>query len=154
MTHAHPAWSLAAHWRALIGTCRGGRRPRRGHHADRNRLDPAQPLFDIMVPEYTKTHPGVADHHRRHRLRGRQQQALSGQVHDRRVGRLSCPTRRCADNPDFMNIPLAISAQTINYNVPGLNTTNLQLDGPTIAGIYTGPIRHGTRRRSPHSIPA
>ena len=36
---------------------------------------------------------------------------------------------------------MAISAQTVNYNLPGLNGTNLKLDGPTLAGIYTGKIR-------------
>ena len=39
-----------------------------------------------------------------------------------------------------MNIPLAISAQTVNYNIPGLNGGDLKLDGPTLAGIYTGKI--------------
>jgi phosphate transport system substrate-binding protein len=41
----------------------------------------------------------------------------------------------------MMNIPLAIAAQTINYNVPGVKS-QLQLDGPTIAGIYTGAVRY------------
>jgi len=36
---------------------------------------------------------------------------------------------------------MAISAQTINYNLPGLNTSNLRLAGPVLAGIYTGKIR-------------
>jgi phosphate transport system substrate-binding protein len=43
-------------------------------------------------------------------------------------------------NPTIVNIPLAISAQTINYNLPGLNSTHLKLDGPTLAGIYGGTI--------------
>lgn len=41
--------------------------------------------------------------------------------------------------PGLMNIPLAISAQQVNYNVPGV-TGHLKLDGPTIAAIYTGQI--------------
>ena len=36
---------------------------------------------------------------------------------------------------------MAISAQTVNYNVPDLNTANLKFDGPVLAGIYTGKIR-------------
>jgi len=36
---------------------------------------------------------------------------------------------------------MAISAQTVNYNLPGLNDANLKLDGPTLADIYTGKIR-------------
>jgi phosphate transport system substrate-binding protein len=45
-----------------------------------------------------------------------------------------------AQNPDILDIPLAISAQTINYNLPGLNGGHVKLDGPTLAGIYTGQI--------------
>jgi phosphate transport system substrate-binding protein len=43
-------------------------------------------------------------------------------------------------NRSLLNIPLAISAQTVNYNVPGLNNATLKLDGPTLAGIYFGRI--------------
>jgi phosphate transport system substrate-binding protein len=41
--------------------------------------------------------------------------------------------------PGLENIPLAISAQQVNYNVPGV-TGHLKLDGPTIAAIYQGKI--------------
>ena len=43
-------------------------------------------------------------------------------------------------NRQLVNIPLAISAQTVNYNVPGLNGAGLKLDGPTLASIYLGHI--------------
>lgn len=43
-------------------------------------------------------------------------------------------------NPQLVNIPLAISAQTVNYNIPALNGASLKLDGPTLAGIYFGRI--------------
>jgi phosphate transport system substrate-binding protein len=46
-----------------------------------------------------------------------------------------------AAHPGMLNIPLAISAQSVNYNLPGLNGTSLKLDGPTLAGIYAGTIR-------------
>ncbi|HEY7948949.1 MAG TPA: phosphate ABC transporter substrate-binding protein PstS [Acidimicrobiales bacterium] len=42
-------------------------------------------------------------------------------------------------DPGLENIPLAISAQEVNYNVPGV-TGHLKLDGPTIAAIYLGKI--------------
>ncbi len=42
----------------------------------------------------------------------------------------------------ILNIPLAISAQTVNYNLPGMNATPLKLDGPVLAGIYAGTIRN------------
>ena len=44
-------------------------------------------------------------------------------------------------SPQIINVPMAISALTVNYNLPGLNGTHLKLDGPTLAGIYTGKIR-------------
>src|SRR5580692_583722 len=43
--------------------------------------------------------------------------------------------------PQIINVPMAISALTVNYNLPGLNGTHLKFDGPTLAGIYTGKIR-------------
>jgi phosphate transport system substrate-binding protein len=45
-----------------------------------------------------------------------------------------------ARNPNILDIPLAISAQTINYNLPDLNGTNIKIDGPTLVGIYSGKI--------------
>ncbi|WP_197732933.1 phosphate ABC transporter substrate-binding protein PstS [Paraburkholderia pallida] len=45
-----------------------------------------------------------------------------------------------AQHPDILNIPLAISAQTINYNLPGVKAANLKIDGPTLAAIYLGKI--------------
>ena len=41
--------------------------------------------------------------------------------------------------PDLENIPLAISGQMVNYNVPGV-TGHLNLDGAVLAGIYNGTI--------------
>ncbi len=41
-------------------------------------------------------------------------------------------------NPTMLSIPLAISAQDINYNLPGVSKLNLS--GPILAGIYTGKI--------------
>jgi phosphate transport system substrate-binding protein len=44
-------------------------------------------------------------------------------------------------DPTLLNIPLAVSAQTIIYNVPGLSAgTHLRLDGPVLAGIFSGSI--------------
>jgi phosphate transport system substrate-binding protein len=44
-------------------------------------------------------------------------------------------------NTPMLNIPLAISAQQINYNIPGLNNVHLNLSGPVLAGIYSGQIQ-------------
>ncbi len=44
-----------------------------------------------------------------------------------------------SQHPTLLNIALAISAQQINYNVPGVK--NLKLDGTVLAGIYSGKIK-------------
>jgi len=45
-------------------------------------------------------------------------------------------------NHDVLNIPLVISAQTVNYNLPGLHGISLKLSGPVLAGIYSGAVRN------------
>lgn len=45
-------------------------------------------------------------------------------------------------HPDMLNIPLTISSQMINYNLPGLNQRHIKLSGPVLAGIYDGSIRN------------
>ncbi|MHB1497973.1 MAG: phosphate ABC transporter substrate-binding protein PstS [Acidimicrobiales bacterium] len=53
-----------------------------------------------------------------------------------------------AQYPGIMNIPLAISAQMINYNVKGVPaSTHLKLDGGVLAAIYEG---HITNWDDPH----
>ena len=44
-------------------------------------------------------------------------------------------------NPAMVNIPLAVSAQQVNYNVPGLRpATHLKLNGKILAEMYQGSI--------------
>ena len=44
-------------------------------------------------------------------------------------------------NPSLLNVPLAISAQQVNYNVPGLAPgVHLRLDGAVLAQMYQGTI--------------
>jgi phosphate transport system substrate-binding protein len=43
--------------------------------------------------------------------------------------------------PHIINVPMAISALTVNYNLPGLNATAIKLDGTVLSGIYAGKIR-------------
>jgi phosphate transport system substrate-binding protein len=45
-------------------------------------------------------------------------------------------------NTPMLNIPLAISAQQVNYNVPGLNNVHLNLSGPVLAAIYMGKVQY------------
>lgn len=45
-------------------------------------------------------------------------------------------------NPSLLNVPLVISAQVIEYNVPGIDQgTHLTLSGQVLAGIYEGTIK-------------
>jgi len=99
-----------------------------------------QPLFDIVVPDYLKTHAGVQITTAGTNSEAGEKQAVSGQV---LIGASDAymSDAQVRANPNIVNIPVAISAQTINYNLPGLNTPNLRLDGPAIVGIYTGSIR-------------
>ncbi|MDR0358484.1 MAG: phosphate ABC transporter substrate-binding protein PstS, partial [bacterium] len=41
-------------------------------------------------------------------------------------------------NPDLLNVPIAVSSQAINYNLPGVN--DLKLTGNVLAQIYSGKI--------------
>jgi phosphate transport system substrate-binding protein len=44
-------------------------------------------------------------------------------------------------NRNIINIPLVISAQTVDANLPELRGSALKLSGPVLAGIYSGTIR-------------
>ena len=108
------------------------------------------PLFNVWASEYAKTHPDVTVKTGATGSGAGIDQAVSGAV---QIG-TSNSYMSDADvrhHPQILNIPMAISAQTINYNLPGLNGANLKLDGPTLAGIYTGASAAGTTRRSPPS---
>ena len=48
------------------------------------------------------------------------------------------PTTK-SQTPSLVNIALAISAQQVNYNIPGFKG-NLKLDGTVLAQIYTGKV--------------
>lgn len=43
-------------------------------------------------------------------------------------------------DPHLLNIPLAVAAQQVNYNVPGFNGANLRLDGQVLAQMYSGQV--------------
>ena len=97
------------------------------------------PLFQLWLRDYPSVAPGVA-------LTAAATGSGAGErAGDRRAGadrRLRCLHVRRAGRAESVVkiIPLAISAQTVNYNVPGLNAAPIKLDGPTLAGIYLGEI--------------
>jgi phosphate transport system substrate-binding protein len=98
------------------------------------------PVFRIWVAEYSKTHPGVSITAAATDSGAGVEQAISGKA---QIGASDAymSDAQVRDNPLIINIPMAISAQTVNYNVPDLNGQNLKLDGRTLAGVYSGKIQ-------------
>jgi phosphate transport system substrate-binding protein len=98
------------------------------------------PVFNIWASEYAKTHPGVKITTAATGSEAGIDQVISGAV---QIGTSDAymSDAQIRQNPTIINVAMAISAQTVNYNVPGLNNENLKLDGPALAGIYTGKIR-------------
>jgi MFS transporter, putative metabolite transport protein len=97
------------------------------------------PLFRTWAAEYRHEHPNI-----RVTVAGTGSgagiaQAISGAVE---IGASDAymSDDQVRANPQIINIPLAISAQTINYNLPGVNTDHLKLSGPVIAAIYSGKL--------------
>jgi phosphate transport system substrate-binding protein len=99
------------------------------------------PLFTTWVDAYTKSHPGIHVSVGGTGSEAGIQQVLAGKV---LIGASDAymSDAEMRQHPQIINVPLAIAAQTVNYNVPGLNTTHLKLDGPVLAGIYSGAIRN------------
>jgi phosphate transport system substrate-binding protein len=97
-------------------------------------------LFGVWASEYMKTHPGVRITTGSTGSEAGLEQAISGAVN---IGTSDAymTDAQAKKNPHIINVPLAISAMTVNYNLPGLDNVNLKLDGPALVGIYTGKIR-------------
>ena len=97
------------------------------------------PLFELWVRDYSSIAPGVTLTAAATGSGAGEEQVIGGQA---QIGASDAymSDEQVAQNPEIKNIPLAISAQTVNYNIPGLNGTGLKLDGPSLAGIYAGRI--------------
>ena len=97
------------------------------------------PLFKVWAADYAKTHSGVTIVPAATNSVAGVEQAISGAV---QIGASDAymSDGDVEQNPFIINVPMAISAQTVNYNIPGLNQQNLKLSGPVLAGIYTGKI--------------
>src|SRR3984957_10259583 len=98
------------------------------------------PVFRVWAAEYPKSHPGVAVTAAATGSGAGVEQAISGAAQIG-VSDAYMSDTQVRDNPLIINVPMATSAQTINYNIPDLNGQNLKLDGPTLAGIYSGKIQ-------------
>jgi phosphate transport system substrate-binding protein len=98
------------------------------------------PVFRVWATDYPKTHPGVTVTAAATESGAGVEQAISGAAQIG-VSDAYMSNVEVRDNPLIINVPMAILAQTVNTNVPGLNGQNLNLDGPTLAGIYAGKIQ-------------
>ena len=96
------------------------------------------PLWNLWAPDYQAAYPkvtlstagtgsgaGIAD-------------AADGTVNIGSSDAYLSPTTLAA-TPSLLNIPLAISAQAIMYNIPGV-TAHLKLNGALLSNIYRGNI--------------
>ncbi len=98
------------------------------------------PLFNLWVPAFTKSHPDVKITTQSTGSGTGISQAVAGIAH------IGASDAYMSDalvrmHSDMLNIPLAISVQMVNYNLPGLNKAQLKLSGPVLAGIYDGSIK-------------
>jgi phosphate transport system substrate-binding protein len=96
------------------------------------------PLVNVWVAEYAKTHPGIHITTNATGSGAGIDQAISGAAQIGTSDAYMSDTQ-ARQNPGIVNVPMAISAQTVNYNLPGI--TGLKLDGPVLSGIYKGKIR-------------
>ncbi|MGA8840272.1 MAG: phosphate ABC transporter substrate-binding protein PstS [Candidatus Aquilonibacter sp.] len=98
------------------------------------------PLMNLWVAAYQQAHGDVQITTQGTGSGTGISQAISG------VAQIGASDAYMADsqvkNSPMLNIPLAISAQQINYNVPGLNNVHLNLSGPVLAAIYSGTIQY------------
>jgi len=98
------------------------------------------PLFQDMGRRIHEDPPRRAHNHRRYRVgRGHQASNFGGRAY--RGVRCYMSDAQARRYPQIMHVPMAISAVTVNYNLPDLNMAALKLSGPVLAGIYTGKIR-------------
>jgi phosphate transport system substrate-binding protein len=98
------------------------------------------PLLTTWVAQYAKSHPGVQINIGATGSEAGVDQVIAGHVN---IGASDAymSDAQARQHPTIINVPLAIAAQTVNYNVPGLNGAHLKLDGPTLAAIYSGAVR-------------
>jgi phosphate transport system substrate-binding protein len=97
------------------------------------------PLFNLWVPAFTKAHPNIKITTQSTGSGTGISQSVEG------IAQIGASDAYLSDamermHSNMLNIPLAISSQMINYNIPGLNYKHLNLSGPVLAGIYMGKI--------------
>jgi phosphate transport system substrate-binding protein len=98
------------------------------------------PLMQLWIRDYMQATPGVTLTAEATGSGVGEEKAMSGEA---QIGATDAymSDRQAEHNPQIRNIAIAISAQTVNYNIPGLNSAGLKLEGPTLAGIYDGQVK-------------
>lgn len=98
------------------------------------------PLFQRWVPAYAAARPDVKINIAATGSGVGIQSAIAGTA---QIGTSDAymSDEEAERNRQIISVPLAISAQTVNYNVPGTGDAALKLDGDILAGIYSGRIR-------------
>jgi phosphate transport system substrate-binding protein len=99
------------------------------------------PLFSQWAADYQKTHSDVQITTQGTGSGAGIAQAVSGAV---QIGASDAymTDAQMKASPGVLNIPLAVSSQMVNYNVPGLNDQHLKFSGPVLAAIYAGDVRY------------
>ncbi|MDG6926312.1 MAG: phosphate ABC transporter substrate-binding protein PstS [Nitrososphaerota archaeon] len=98
------------------------------------------PLFNLWVPNFTTTYSNVRVNTAGTGSGTGISSAAAGTV---QIGASDAylTSSQASEYPNLLNIPLAISAQQINYNLPMIpSTTSLNFSGNVLAGIYNGSI--------------
>ena len=98
------------------------------------------PLFKAWVAEYAKVDSSLQITTGATGSGAGIAQAIAGRVQIGTSDAYMDDTQKMR-NPDILNIPLAISAQTVDANLPELKGSALKLSGPVLADIYSGKIR-------------
>jgi phosphate transport system substrate-binding protein len=98
------------------------------------------PLFKLWIPDYVASNPNVTMSTNAIGSGAGIDEAIQGKA---QIGASDAymSDEQAEQNPQIVNIPLAIAGQTVNYNLPDIGAGRLKLDGPTLAGIYSGTIR-------------
>ncbi len=96
------------------------------------------PLFELWIPDYQSQNPDVTITAGATGSGDGIAKAILGAV---QIGTSDAymSDEAVEQNPNILNVPLAISAQTVNYDLPSL-AAPLKLDGPTLADIYSGQV--------------
>ncbi len=99
------------------------------------------PLFQLWVPAYAAAYPDVQLHIAGTNSGQGIRSAITGAV---QIGTSDAymSDEEAGRNRKIISIPLAISAQMVNCNIPALGEAEIRLDGSGLAGIYTGKIRY------------